>query len=475
MTITVKGVADAFTGDGLTVAFVTTFVFGTSADIEVIERVIATGAETTKTLTTDYTVSGGGGSGASPAVGTITAGTAPASTVEWHVRRIRAATQATSLPTAGALPSAAVEEMSDIAMMVIQQSDEESGRGLRFPKTDSASLDPEIPNSVDRASKLLAFAADGTPVVRDISDGGTGTLSNLSEDTTPQYGAEMDTNGFAHNESEGTAVASAATTDIWATDGNNLHVTGNTGPITSFGTAPRVGAVRWITFDSTPTLTNSANLKLAGAADYTAAAGDIMRVYADTLTQFDCLIFKADGKAVIATTIPANDLEFVSTAAITVATTLEINGLAAGFDYIIQLEAFAVTDDSEVLWMRWSDDGVPTYEAGAADYSWGISDRGTASEDGSDAQIDLCLANGNDVGNFSSLTITMVNPMGTSEKTTAYWSGYTMNVNAVPGVVTGGGIFLQGTDNITDIQFLWAGGSTFKAQGDVSVWRRKRS
>lgn len=45
-------------------------------------------------------------------------------------------------------------------------------------------------------------------------------------------------------------------------------------------------------------------------------------------------------------------LEFVTTAPITLVTTITVTGLSPGFDYIFQLEAFGQTDDSEVLWMR---------------------------------------------------------------------------------------------------------------------------
>ena len=118
---------------------------------------------------------------------------------------------------------------------------------------------------------------------------------SVVDDTTPELGGALDTNAFAINESEGTAVVSAATCDIWATNGNTVHVTGSTGPITSFGTAPRVGARRWVIFDSTPILTHSANLNLPDAVNYQVVAGDMAYIYADTTTQFDVLIFRSDG------------------------------------------------------------------------------------------------------------------------------------------------------------------------------------
>ena len=130
------------------------------------------------------------------------------------------------------------------------------------------------------------------------TDVGTGTLSNIVEDTTPQLGGVLDTNAFAIDESEAAAVASAATTDIWATTGNTRHITG-TVTITSFGTAPRVGAWRKVIFDAALTLTDGANLNLPGAANIITAADDFAFVYAETTTLFKVMYFKEDGTAVV--------------------------------------------------------------------------------------------------------------------------------------------------------------------------------
>lgn len=83
---------------------------------------------------------------------------------------------------------------------------------------------------------------------------------------------------------KGAAVASAATTNIWGIAGDYVHITGSTGPITSLGTAPYAGARRILIFDSTPSITNGANLKLPGGQDITAAVNDRALVVADTTT-----------------------------------------------------------------------------------------------------------------------------------------------------------------------------------------------
>ncbi len=123
-------------------------------------------------------------------------------------------------------------------------------------------------------------------------------LSNVVEDPTPQLGGALDTNAFAIDESEGSAVASAASPNIWVTDGNTLHLTGSEA-ITGFAAAQRAGAWRNLIMDAAPLFTDGANLIVEGNGDFQAAAGDIAFVYADTTTQFRVFFKKADGTAVV--------------------------------------------------------------------------------------------------------------------------------------------------------------------------------
>lgn len=99
------------------------------------------------------------------------------------------------------------------------------------------------------------------------------------------------------NEAKGSDIASAATTNIWATNGNTRHITGTT-TITSFGTAPQAGAWMKVIFDGALTLTHGANLNLPGSANIVTTANDFAYVYADTTTLFRVLYFTADGRLV---------------------------------------------------------------------------------------------------------------------------------------------------------------------------------
>ena len=172
-------------------------------------------------------------------------------------------------------------------------------------------------------------------------------------------------------------------------------------------------------------------------------------------------------------------LEFVSTAAITAAATLVVTDMEAGYDYFIALEAFAPTTDGQIPWMRFSDDAGVSYEADAGDYQWAASVVAAPLQSTSDTAIVLSGTTtvGNDAASYSTIEVKLINPNASSEKTTARWGGFIMDTQATQEIteISGSGIFLQGTDAVAAVQFLWSGGSTFKAQGDITVWRRRRS
>lgn len=119
MTISTTNTADIYTGNGSTTAFPVTFAFfgtGASAELEVVERVISSGAETVKTVTTHYTVTGGSGT-----TGTVTAVSAPASTVEWHIRRKTTKTQSTDYVENDTFPAASHAAALDRIVVQIQE------------------------------------------------------------------------------------------------------------------------------------------------------------------------------------------------------------------------------------------------------------------------------------------------------------------------------------------------------------------
>lgn len=84
------------------------------------------------------------------------------------------------------------------------------------------------------------------------------------------------------NGTKGSDVASASTVTLGA--GQYFHITGSTGPITDIDfSSPQNGRWAVLEFDSTPTITHHATtLKLPGAANIVAAAGDTCMVIQDS-------------------------------------------------------------------------------------------------------------------------------------------------------------------------------------------------
>lgn len=143
--------------------------------------------------------------------------------------------------------------------------------------------------AIPQGEKVLLYC-DGTNVIEPVD-----MIANVADDTTPQLGGPLDTNGQAIDHSEGAAVAAATQPDIFGgQDGNTIHITGAT-QIDDFIDAPRVGAMRWLIFDSTPQVTHGSGITVLGGASRTMAAGDMALVYADAVDAFQFLWFPSAG------------------------------------------------------------------------------------------------------------------------------------------------------------------------------------
>ena len=187
MTISTTTNRVTYTGNGVTVAFSFPYAFFAKADLVVIETVIATGVQTTKALTTDYTISGSVDAlGHYSSGGTVTAVAAPASTKTWTIYRDPTATQTTDLVENDPMPAESLEAALDYQTMLNQRTRDIAARSLQQPEGDSATID-RLPAKVDRASKYLAFDADGDPVATAGTTGNyvvTPFMETVLDDTT---------------------------------------------------------------------------------------------------------------------------------------------------------------------------------------------------------------------------------------------------------------------------------------------------
>jgi hypothetical protein len=136
------------------------------------------------------------------------------------------------------------------------------------------------PNTTIESAKFNSVVDDiyaDMNAARPLTAGGTGAATAISA---------------ADNLStQGTAIASAGTTDIGAATGRFVHITG-TATITALGTKT-AGVEREVVFDGALTLThNATSLILPGAANITTAAGDTAIMVSEGSGNWRCLAFQ---------------------------------------------------------------------------------------------------------------------------------------------------------------------------------------
>ena len=149
----------SYTGNNSTTSFAVTFAFqgtGATAELEVVERTIATGAETVKSYSSHYTVTGGNGN-----TGTVIAASAPADTVQWHIRRLTTETQLTDYVENDAFPAESHENALDRLTMILQEHTEELGRSIKASRTNTISSTEFTVGATDRANKVFSFDSSG--------------------------------------------------------------------------------------------------------------------------------------------------------------------------------------------------------------------------------------------------------------------------------------------------------------------------
>ena len=90
--------------------------------------------------------------------------------------------------------------------------------------------------------------------------------------------------------------AHATTSNPWVA--SQIVLTGVAVTFTDIQDAPYVGAVVWVKQNAAHVWTDGAVFSVQGDANYTAAAGDWVRVYATTVSTFEVTIFRATGAPV---------------------------------------------------------------------------------------------------------------------------------------------------------------------------------
>ncbi|TDQ82514.1 hypothetical protein A8950_2337 [Dongia mobilis] len=273
-----------YAGDGVTAAFAIPFVFFGADEIEVVERDLASGSETVRSLVTDFTLGGGGGES-----GTLTALVPPPPGTSWTIIRRTRRTQLVDYTPNDPFPAETHERALDRLTALVQELDDRLDRTPRLsPTASSADLTLPLP----AAGRLIGWNHDasglenrnlpeGAAVYAGIAD----VLDGSSDD------AAVTPRGLAALWRQGAAIASAATLAEPASlaRGGYHHVSGAS-TIGAFWAGAPAGTVVELCFAAALTLTHDPLLLiLPGAADVAAAPGDVARFRAEASGLWRCV------------------------------------------------------------------------------------------------------------------------------------------------------------------------------------------
>jgi len=152
MTISTTIIKNSYSGNASQTVFPYTFKISVNADIQVILR-SATGTETVKSISSDYSVSGAGNASG----GNVTMGVAPASGETLVIRRATVQTQNIDLVENDPFSAETVEGGFDKSVSLVQEIQEEADRSLKLSRTNTMTSTEFTVDAVSRAGKVLGF------------------------------------------------------------------------------------------------------------------------------------------------------------------------------------------------------------------------------------------------------------------------------------------------------------------------------
>nr|BAR15436.1 tail fiber [uncultured Mediterranean phage uvMED] len=157
MTVSTTIIKNSHNGNGSTTTFAYQFKILQDSDLQVIIR-SSNGTETTKSLSTHYTVTGAGGNS-----GTVvfTSGNIPASGETVVIRRNVPQTQVIDYIANDPFPAETHEEGLDRGTLVAQQISEEADRSIKLSRTNTMTSTEFTVGATDRANKILSFDSAG--------------------------------------------------------------------------------------------------------------------------------------------------------------------------------------------------------------------------------------------------------------------------------------------------------------------------
>lgn len=196
MTVSSTQTRISYSGDSVTVVFPVPFGFYASTDLLVVLDGV------TKTLNTDYTVTGGGGS-----TGNVVMNTAPAAATNLQIILDPPITNTVNYVDGTEFPAATLNQQADRIVQVALRLDDEVSRTLHGPDGPDTTPMSALPAASSRAGKYLAFDPSGQP----LASFGTGNDSALRTDLASQAAGADGARLVGRRRSEAGAAATTLT------------------------------------------------------------------------------------------------------------------------------------------------------------------------------------------------------------------------------------------------------------------------
>jgi hypothetical protein len=303
-------IAGPYIGAGTTATFPFTFKVFSASDIEVVQVVVSTGAQTTLTLTTDYTVALNGNQNTNPGGNiTLVAGNLATGTnlvITSNVLNL----QPTDLTNQGGFYPEVINDSLDRATIQIQQLNDTAQNAVHAPVTDGA-LAMTLPSAGIRANKFLAFGATGLPVA---SDGTTTPAITSGGDIT------LTANDAGSNVNRDVIFVDNTTERMRLTGSNGRLGIGTATPAVALDVVGAAAVSGNLTVDTTTLVVDATNNRVgianaspAVALDVTGAASVSGNLTVDTTT---LVVDAANNRVGIANATPAVALDVTGAASV---------------------------------------------------------------------------------------------------------------------------------------------------------------
>ncbi len=218
MTISTEAIkAGPFAGNASSTTFAFSFkVFSSNGSDLSVVFTNSSGVESTKNLTTDYTVSLNSDQDNNPGGSITTTGSWSPIAVGEKITIVNEPnyTQGTDLVSGGGFYPNVIEDALDRSTVLARRAKEQVGRSVQIPVSDSAGTSVELPANTLRANKALVFDADG--------DVGVSTDNYVDQVATVAASATAAASSATAAATSATAAAtSASTASTQATNSSN--------------------------------------------------------------------------------------------------------------------------------------------------------------------------------------------------------------------------------------------------------------